>query len=165
MKRLFKVLTLLFVVALLAVAPAAAFAEGAPDNGKPVSGLLPVAGALGLGAVAVGFATNYVGGEDTVTWTNDTSTAVASGGVVVLGSRCYIADGAIAVGATGTLHKRGAFELAAKAGEGDLPIGQIMYWDEGNAEATITASTHKTLGTLHRAKLTAATTCVVDLNA
>jgi len=164
MKRLFKVLTLLFVAALLAVAPAAAFAEGAPDNGKPVSGLLPVAGALGLGAVAVGFATNYVGSGAQVVWTNDTSTDVASGGLVLLTNRIGVALVAIAVDASGSVAVEEEYYVDKTTGE-EWTIGQRLYLVASTLKLTTNAGSNQSAGFATKAAGSSDTKGYCKLNA
>ena len=77
--------------------------------------------------------------------TNATSTAIASGDVVVLGNEIGIAMSDIAVGATGVVERCGEHELAATSADAWVD-GAQLYWDTCNEDATTTASSNKKLG-------------------
>jgi predicted RecA/RadA family phage recombinase len=70
---------------------------------------------------------------------------VASGAVVVLGEIHGVALAAIADGELGNLEIEGIFNVACKSAD-VVTVGAALYWDAGNSEATLTASTHKLLG-------------------
>lgn len=88
---------------------------------------------------------------------------VESGDVVVVGDRVGIALTDIANGATGPVALRGVWTVTA-LGTDDIAVGKTLYWDAGNSRATLTASTHKKIGTAAAASGSLVTTVDVELH-
>ena len=96
-------------------------------------------------------------------YTNETSTAVESGDVVVLGTEIGIAVTDIAVDALGTLERCGVHSLdALTAGEWD--DGDQLYWDATNLQLTNIAAAHVEAGKAWGAKVALSTTAEVLVN-
>ena len=70
---------------------------------------------------------------------------VASGDVIVLGEINGIALVDIVANEIGALALEGIFQFACLSTD-VVSVGDALYWDAGNSEATLTASTHKFLG-------------------
>jgi len=84
--------------------------------------------------------------------TNATSTAIASGDVVVLGNEIGIAVSDIAVGATGVVERCGVHELAATSADA-WADGAQLYWDAATEMLTDTAAANPLAGKAYEAKV------------
>jgi len=73
------------------------------------------------------------------------SSAVASGDVIVESTLVGIALVDIPANELGALSVEGVFDVAC-LGTDVVAIGDVLYWDAGNTEATLTASTHNVIG-------------------
>jgi predicted RecA/RadA family phage recombinase len=88
--------------------------------------------------------------------------AIAYGDVVNLGSRIGIAGEAIAVGATGSIHTTGVFELDAINNAG-FAVGDTLYWDPVALNLTNVAVGNIPAGWATETKLLAAAVARVRL--
>lgn len=109
-------------------------------------------------------ATTYVRDGKTLTYTNSSSTAIASGDVVLMGNTVGVAIADIpATSGTGAVQIEGVFTLAAAAGA--WVQGDNLYWDASASKFTKTASGNTLAGIAADTKASAATTGNVKLNA
>lgn len=65
--------------------------------------------------------------------------AVASGQVVVVNGRCFVAHEPIAANALGSLYASGLFDLTKQSGV-TFSAGDVVYWDDTNNYANATSS-------------------------
>ena len=93
---------------------------------------------------------NYVSAGSTLTFTNSTAAAIASGAGVVLGTIFGIANGPVAVGAEGVLNLVGEYEMP-KAGAQAWALGAAIYWNATTGVATTVASGSTLIGVATRA--------------
>ena len=108
--------------------------------------------------------TTYVRDGKTMTYTNSSSTAIASGAVVLTGNTVGVAIAAIAAsGGAGAIQIEGVFALAAAAGA--WVQGDNLYWDAAASKFTKTASGNTLAGIAADTKASATTTGNVKLNA
>lgn len=71
-----------------------------------------------------------------------------------------------AAAATGILHTEGIFELPKQTGTGTgYAVGAIVYWDDTANRIEPGATSNTRAGKIAQATTTAATTCLVDINA
>lgn len=116
-------------------------------------------------------AKNFINKGETITWTNGTGTAVASGDPVVVGNLVCVALTDIASGAVGVLATEGVWELPKTAGSSGHAIAQgaKVLFDISAAEFdinTATAAAGDISGSCVavEAALTTATTVFVKIN-
>jgi len=95
--------------------------------------------------------------------TNATSTAIASGDVVVVGTRIGIAIADIAVGSVGALAMAGVHKLLATVAD-SWAAGATLYWNATTEMLTDTAAANPVAGIAWAAKLALATTATVLVN-
>lgn len=76
--------------------------------------------------------------------------AIASGAVLVVGTKVAVALTDIANGATGSVQVAGAFEVA-KLSTDVMAQGVLVYWDSTNSRMTTTASGNTLAGYVHKA--------------
>lgn len=88
---------------------------------------------------------NFLSQGNTLQWTNDTGSDVASGDGVVVGTIFGVAAGDIANGETGILNLVGVYELP-KTGTQAWTVGAAIYWDATPGEATTVASGNPLIG-------------------
>ena len=106
-------------------------------------------------------ATTYVRDGKTLTYSN-TSTAIASGDVVLMGNSVGVAIAAIAATTgVGAVQIEGVWTLAAAAGA--WVQGDNLYWDNSAMKFTKTASGNTLAGIAADTKASAATTGNVKL--
>lgn len=87
----------------------------------------------------------YVQKGETLNYTNPSSAdKISAGDVVVLGSKVAVAGCDIEVGATGTVHVTGVYELPISALA--VNIGETVYWDAANSVVTKTATSNTEIG-------------------
>lgn len=89
--------------------------------------------------------------------------AVASGEVVVVNGRCFVATQPIAANVAGSLAAEGAFRIAKTAGLA-INLGDLVFWDDTANEANKTASGNTYLGVCVAAAATTDTTVLVLLD-
>lgn len=111
---------------------------------------------------------NYVQSGNTMTWTNDTGAAVASGDVVVVGNQIGVASVDIADGDAGELSMSGVYELPKATGAA-ITAGDAVVWDAsagGFAPSSITPATGDVSGacTAWAPAALSATTAMVKIN-
>lgn len=93
-------------------------------------------------------------------------TAIAAGQVVVVASAVAgVSPEGIAKGATGTLQRKGVFEVACAATHAAYALGTVLYWDDTNKVATATSTSNAYLGTVHAAAAENSPTVYVDVDA
>lgn len=78
---------------------------------------------------------SYIQKGDTIDYLNPGPLPIAYNSVVNLGSRIGIAGEGIAVGATGSVHCAGVFELPA-INNAAFAVGDTLYWDPGAQNLT-----------------------------
>jgi len=74
-----------------------------------------------------------------VKWTNGTATAVVSGEIVSLGTRCAVAAVDIAVGAEGIVYTQGIFRVAKDGGA--VTVNAPLDWDFSLQQLSASAKT------------------------
>lgn len=80
-------------------------------------------------------AQNHIEEGEAMPYTNATAADIASGEVVVVGDRVFVALGDIAVGASGSLATCEVWELPKKAATA-FGQGDVVYWDATPGEIT-----------------------------
>lgn len=93
---------------------------------------------------------SFVSAGNTLTFTNTTGAAIASGAGVLLGAIFGLASGPIADGAEGVLNLTGEYELP-KAGAQAWALGAAIYWNGTTGVATTAASGNTLIGVATRA--------------
>ena len=107
---------------------------------------------------------NYLMSGDVLDYTNTTGAALASGAMVLIGTRVGVALANIANGATGSVRVRGVFTIAKLST--DTPAqGAALYWDNTNKRLTTTASGNTLAGYAAKAAGSGATTVEISINA
>lgn len=91
-------------------------------------------------------------------------TAVASGAVVLVGTRIGVAVADIAAGATGSVQVVGEFTVT-KLGTDVVAQGALLYWDNTNRRLTTTAAGNTLAGFATAAAGNGATTVNIKINA
>jgi predicted RecA/RadA family phage recombinase len=91
------------------------------------------------------------------------ASAVAQGVVVVQADLVCVAENAIPANTLGALSTRGVYSIN-KLTTDVVAAGAILYWDNANSRATITASTHKVFGRAIAAAGNGATKVLALLN-
>ena len=71
--------------------------------------------------------------------------SISAGEVIIQKDLIGITTHDIAAGALGVLHRKGAFDIVKKADD-DFAVGDKVYWDAVNKQATLTAAGNKLLG-------------------
>lgn len=104
---------------------------------------------------------DYIQEGKTIDYINP-GAAIAYGAVVNLTTRIAIAGEAIAVGATGSIHTTGVFELAA-INNAAFAVGDTLYWDPVALNLTNVAVGNVPAGWATETKLLAGTTARVRL--
>jgi len=104
----------------------------------------------------------YVQDGKVIDYTNGGAAAIAYGAVVALTNCIGIAGEAIAVGATGSLHLEGVFELAA-VNDTAFAVGDRLFWDAAASKLTKVSAGNTPAGICVEAKLQAGTTAMVKL--
>lgn len=105
-------------------------------------------------------ATYWQKGEK-IDYTNSGSTKVASGQIVVLGTKVGVAGGDIEVGATGTLVMSGVFKMPKATGA--ISAGAVVYWDATNSVVTTTSTSNTECGYATKAAASADTEAYISL--
>lgn len=105
--------------------------------------------------------TKYSQKGETLDYTNGSGLTLAAGSVVSLATRIGIAGMDIAVGATGTLHMVGVFEVAKD--DTDITLGAAVYYDVSEDKFTATATDNIPAGYAIAAAGTSDTVCLVKL--
>ncbi len=98
---------------------------------------------------------------ETLDYTNGGSTSIAAGAVVSLGTHIGIAGTNIAVGAVGTIHMVGVFELAKDSAA--ITLGAAVYYDAAADKITATSTNNIPAGYAVAAAGAADTVCLVKL--
>lgn len=102
----------------------------------------------------------FVQDGKTLDYTNNTSSAIVAGDVVVMGSKVGVAGTDIAVGATGTVHMNGVFEFL-KEDSVEVTVGQKVYYDATNEVMTTTSTSNTEAGyAAYESKAGSTTVCV-----
>ena len=97
-----------------------------------------------------------------LTWVNGTGSDVASGDPVLVNDLFWgIANADIADGASGTLHRGGAFELP-KASAETFDQGELLFFEAG--ELTAVDNNTPPIGSCRKAAGAGVTVAVVDIN-
>jgi predicted RecA/RadA family phage recombinase len=91
------------------------------------------------------------------------TSAIASGAVLVIGSKVAVALTDIANGATGSVQTAGVFEVA-KLSSDVVAQGAALYWDAGNSRVTLTVGANVPAGYAFAAAGNAVTTVQIVLN-
>lgn len=99
---------------------------------------------------------------DTIDYTNPGLAPIQYGSVVNLTTRIGVAGENIAVGATGSLHVAGVFELPA-VNNAAFTVGQQLYWDPVAQVLTDVAQNNIPAGWATEPKAQAATTARVKI--
>jgi predicted RecA/RadA family phage recombinase len=107
-------------------------------------------------------AKNYVQDGDVLNYT--AAAAIASGAVVLIGTRIGIALGDIAIGAVGTLAVTGVWQIA-KLSTDVVAQGADLYWDAANSRLTTTASGNTKAGFAAAASGNGVTVVSIKINA
>ena len=124
----------------------------------------------------------YIQRGEAIDFTNSSEAKINAGDVVVFGTKIGVAGDDIAVGATGTLHMEGVFELPKDYGDSGkaLTAGQGVYWDAehscmkaavaqvvgtGADAGKVTTEASAVNGYVVKAALTADQTVLVKINA
>jgi predicted RecA/RadA family phage recombinase len=84
-------------------------------------------------------ATYWQRGE-TLEYVNNTASVIEANTIITLVSRIGVAGTDIAVGATGTVHVAGVFEVDKAASEA-IPMGTLVYFNGSAITATATSNT------------------------
>lgn len=84
-------------------------------------------------------ATNFVQNGTTMPYTNGTGSAIASNAPVAVGCLLCVAAADIADGATGTVYRKGDFNLAVNSAA-DIAQGDLLNWDASAGEFTKSAT-------------------------
>jgi len=108
-------------------------------------------------------AKNHVKPGGTMTWTNATGSAVASGAVVVVGDIIAVAMVAIADGATGELATEEVYNLPKNSSAMDQ--GKKCYWDATNSQIVLTSTGNTYAGVVHNAALAGDSQVAVKIGA
>ena len=106
---------------------------------------------------------NMIAEGKTLTYTNGTGSDIASGDLVIIGTRVGVAAVDIANGASGTVAISGVFEVPKEA---SLVVaqGDLLYADATSGELDKTAEAQTLAGYAYAAELAASTTVKVVLN-
>lgn len=106
---------------------------------------------------------NKIAEGKSLSYTNGTAAAIASGDLVLVGTRVGVASVDIAVGATGIVEMSGVFEVPKQA---SLVVaqGDLLYCDETSGELDKTDTDQTLAGYAYAAELAASTTVKVVLN-
>lgn len=88
---------------------------------------------------------NFLAHGHSLTVTNTTGGAIASGQGVLLGTMFGIAAGPIATGEDGVLNLEGVYQLP-KIGSQAWTVGARVYWDAANARCTNVATGNTLIG-------------------
>jgi len=99
---------------------------------------------------------------DVIDYTNPGPTPIQYGDVVNLTTRIGVAGENIAVGATGSLHVAGVFELPA-VNNTAFTVGQQLYWDPVAQNLTDVAQNNISAGWATEPKAQAVTTARVKI--
>lgn len=89
---------------------------------------------------------------------------IASGQVVLMGSRIGVALKAIANGETGPMQVTGVFNIA-KLSTDNMAHGALLYWDNTNSRLTTTASGNTLAGFAAAAAAASTTSVNIKINA
>lgn len=108
-------------------------------------------------------AQNHVQEGKVMPWTNGTGSAVASGDVVLIGTKIGVALGDIANGAVGSVAVDEVYEIA-KAAPLVLAQGAAVYWDAADENVNATESGNTYGGYAFEAAASADTTVKIKLN-
>lgn len=108
-------------------------------------------------------AKNHVQPGVVADYTNASGSDIASGDVIVIGSRIGIALVDIADGATGSMQVKEVFELA-KLSTDVIAQGAVVYWDATAGNITTTATDNTAAGYAFAAAGDGATVIDVQLN-
>jgi predicted RecA/RadA family phage recombinase len=106
-------------------------------------------------------ATNFIQNGETITWTNGTGSAVASGDIVI-NDLIGVALVDIAASASGAVAARGVFELPA-VNDAAINQGAKVYFDATAGKITPTATDNTLVGIAWEAKIQAGTVARVRL--
>ncbi len=106
-------------------------------------------------------ATNFIQNGETITWTNGTGSAVASGDIVI-NDLIGVALVDIAASASGAVAARGVFELPA-VNDAAINQGAKVYFDATVGKITPTATDNTLVGIAWEAKIQAGTVARVRL--
>lgn len=93
-----------------------------------------------------------------------TVAAVASGAMVLIGTRVGVAIAAIAANGTGAVQVVGEFEITKNTTD-VVAQGALLYWDNANKRLTTTASGNTLAGFATEAAGNTATTVKIKINA
>ena len=107
-------------------------------------------------------AKNFVKDGKTLTWTNGTGTAVASGDLVMVENIPCVAAVDIANGATGELYTEGVFTLPA-VNNAAFAQGKPLYLVASTGKLSLTAEDQKYVGLCWTAKAETATTAACKI--
>lgn len=107
-------------------------------------------------------AKNLIQHGDSITWTNGTGSAVASGDIVAINDLIGVALTDIAAGASGTVATAGVFEVPAVTGTA-ISQGAKVYFDESEGHMTTTSTDNTLAGIAWTAKASAGTVVQVRL--
>lgn len=97
-----------------------------------------------------------------LSWTNGTAAAVVAGQVVIVRGEAFVAETAIAIGASGALNGTGEHYLTAASGD-TWAQGQALGWDRTNSRLT-TDLTGGIFFTATVAKVSGTTKSLVRIN-
>lgn len=106
-------------------------------------------------------AKNYVQDGDVLDYTP--GTAVASGAMVVYGTKVGVALADIAANATGPLAVSDVFTLP-KLSTDVIAVGAAVYWDNTNKRITVTSAGNTYAGYATTAAGNGVATCTVNIN-
>lgn len=107
-------------------------------------------------------ATNFIQNGETITWTNGTGSAIASGDIVKIGDLIGVALTDIAASASGAVATRGVYELPA-VNNAAITQGAKVYFDATAGKITPTATDNTLAGIAWEAKVLAGTVARVHL--
>lgn len=107
-------------------------------------------------------ATNLIQNGETITWTNGTGSAIASGDIVAINDLIGVALVDIAASASGAVATKGVFELPA-VNNAAINQGAKVYFDATAGKITPTATDNTLAGIAWEAKASAGTTARVRL--
>lgn len=107
-------------------------------------------------------ATNFIQNGETITWTNGTGSAVASGDIVAINDLIGVALVDIAASASGAVGVKGVYELPAVT-TAAISQGAKVYFDATAGKITPTATDNTLAGIAWEAKIQAGTVARVRL--
>ncbi|WP_041272390.1 DUF2190 family protein [Desulfitobacterium hafniense] len=99
---------------------------------------------------------SYVQRGEAIDYKNEGSAEIKANDVVTLGTRVGVAGCDIPVGATGSVHVLGVYDLPALNSEA-FTVGQAAYWNSTDKVVTVTAGTNTPAGWVVQAKASAGT--------